>query len=94
MLISPRRRCGNIRRYGLVRLLPKIIYVLAPRVTLLVNLLAVVGSMMSLGEELRRWAGLSTILICWALDLMSRSWHVSKIPQSKVVLIWRSSDHW
>jgi len=82
MLISPGGRCGDVRREGLVRLLPNILNVLASHGTQLVNILAVLGSMMSLGKQLCRWTGLSTVLIRWALDLMPRSWHTSKIPHS------------
>ena len=76
-----------------MRLSPTTLKVLAASTSLLVYLLIVLRSMMRLGQEFRSRAPLSSILVCWTCNFLSRPLDIAIISQAHIGLLWSKSDH-
>jgi hypothetical protein len=77
-----------------VCLSPAALEVFGVSIPLRIDLLVVFRSMMCLGEQFR-WGGcLTSVLISWPCDCLSRSLNVTVIPQPHVGLFRGEGDHW
>ena len=76
-----------------MRLSPTTLDVLAASISLLVDRLVVLRSMMCLSKHLRRRASLSSILIRWPSDFLPWSLDVAIISQAHIRLLRSKSNH-